>query len=318
MPRTKAKPPHLRAIPLDDESLMFDGEPAERIERIGEQLESIDGHFHAVHTFEPEVELVFASAENPFGEAFCDEEPVVDRFASMETNFRSRAQTVPNAESGELSALLSRYTRREEPKLTAPRRGCKQSGGRVGRRGDCRAELGRRSAKATRIIRRAGSRRSKQPNVEPSVTAPHQPEASDAGAAEPQELWGDAPTLRWADAQHAAILNPADDPVLPELASHRADKASAADHSAAGTCAKTLLRRPTRRRKAPLTWRRNRPRGGREKSAVQPTPENPVDEDLDLIIVEDDPPAPAEPQNASPSKVRRREFSQLFAQLRRG
>jgi hypothetical protein len=320
MPRTKAKPPHLRTVPENDETLMFDGEPAERIERIGEQLESIDGNFHAVHTFEPEVELVFASADNPFGEAFCDEEPVVDRFASMETNLLSRAQTVHNAESDELSALLSRYARPEEPKPTAPQGGAASDpADGLDEEEIVEPSWVEVSAKSTtnpfvEPVQPAVN----QPNVEPSAAAPRQPEALDAVAAELPEAWGDAPTLRWEDAQHAAILNPADDPVLPEPASRRADPSPARPIIPLPTLREVAaekgnsLTESTPRIAAKLTTK------APEKSAAQPTPQSPVDEDLDLIIIEDDPAPPLQSHAAPVPKVRRREFSQLFAQLRRG
>ena len=54
--------PRLRAIAPEDESLLFAGEPSDRIQRIEEQLQSLDSQFQPAGTIGPEVELVFESA----------------------------------------------------------------------------------------------------------------------------------------------------------------------------------------------------------------------------------------------------------------
>ena len=85
-------PPRLRTVaPPDDESL-FEGEPAERIARIGAQLETMETNVEPTTALRPEVELVFAEAHDPFGEEFADEEPVVDRFAAAEKDILAGAR----------------------------------------------------------------------------------------------------------------------------------------------------------------------------------------------------------------------------------
>ena len=137
----------------------------------------------------------------------------------------------------------------------------------------------------------------------PSAAAPEEIETATGNVV---ESWSETTTLRWEDAQHAALLNPADDPVLPEPAFRGAEDAAP--------------ERPTIPMPAlgesefPSEGAQAEPMSDLTAPATQAAP---VDEDLDLIIVEDDPVPPPKPPT-TPPKVRRREYGQLFAQLRRG
>jgi hypothetical protein len=119
------------------------------------------------------------------------------------------------------------------------------------------------------------------------------------------------PTLRWEDAQRAALLNPADDPVLPE---------------------DSLLLRPGESEvpERPTIPLRTEPIAAETDAVVElvavdnETFTAAADADsaaevseTDIIVVEDDPPPPPTPPAPQPEQVRRQEYRQLFAKLRR-
>jgi type II secretory pathway predicted ATPase ExeA len=320
MPRATAQAPRLRTVAAEDDSRLFAGEPSERIERIEEQLKSIDNPFHPAGKIGPEVELVFESAGDPFGEPFFDEEPVVDRMASMDADLMARGQIVHSSESEDLSALLAPYARPREAKPAAPENTGEQVAPNgpdeeaivepswVGGIADVAVELPAAQDQPSSTLPTLAERAATAPDDAqaagtPSAAAPEEIETATGNVV---ESWSETTTLRWEDAQHAALLNPADDPVLPEPAFRGAEDAAP--------------ERPTIPMPAlgesefPSEGAQAEPMSDLTAPATQAAP---VDEDLDLIIVEDDPVPPPKPPT-TPPKVRRREYGQLFAQLRRG
>lgn len=102
--------PRLHAV-ADDEAL-FSGEPTQRIQRIKDRLGTIDEQFQADGTTGPEVELVFSQAEiNPFDESFEEEELIVDRFIGSRTGPLADAPVVRSAEGAEISQLPPPHAR---------------------------------------------------------------------------------------------------------------------------------------------------------------------------------------------------------------
>ena len=92
--------------------------PAEKIERIQEQLAAIDDEFQPAGSIGPEVDLIFRETIDPFGEKFEEEEVVLDRFASLDNVFSHRP-VVSSREGREISDLLAPFTTTAE---TAQRR----------------------------------------------------------------------------------------------------------------------------------------------------------------------------------------------------
>jgi type II secretory pathway predicted ATPase ExeA len=109
------------------------------------------------------------------------------------------------------------------------------------------------------------------------------PDASEDENSDPSERRS---ALIAADARRSA-LRPADDPVLPEESSTITIGIDPGDIAV------------------------------RETAEITVEDDGEASEDDDLIVVEDDPPDPS-PPTPSPPKVRRREYRQLFARLRRG
>jgi len=294
--------PRLRTVAPPDDELLFEGEPAERIQRIGERLEAAETGVQPADALQPEVELVFAAAADPFGEEFVDEEPVVDRFAAWDTNPLAHAPTVTSAEGRELSALLAPFT---QPRAEAPAAAKIAS---ESQREESPHPQALRMATAVANAAKSAAANAAARKAAPPVEA----SAEDDSAA--ADAWQEVPTLSWEDAQRAALLNPADDPVLPE------------DPALLRSAGDSPPERPT----IPLRA---------ESLAVEPeavvelvaedlivhpvatTSDGPADEsasenDADIIVVEDDPPPPA-PLSPQPGKPRRHEYRQLFARLRR-
>ena len=269
-------PPRLRTVAPPDDEFLFEGEPAERIARIGAQLETMETTVAAANSRQPEVELVPATAADPFGEEFAFEEPVVDRFAAADKDFLVGAPIVKSAEGRELGALLAPFSKSRETASQA-----------AGTSPASREELR-------------------------TATIEQQPTAADNEAAPgDDDAWQEVPTLRWEDAQRAALLNPADDPVLPE------------DSLAARAGESAVPERPTIPLRAePIAARTDAVvelMADEHDSRAMVTNADSTAElsETDIIVVEDDPPPPPTPPAPQPDKVRRQEYRQLFARLRR-
>ncbi len=122
-PLEKASPataPRLLAVAVDDEEIaddqesadeqdasdLFESEPAERLKKIGDELEKLADDYRPATKTEPEVELVFASVD-PFLEEFVEEEVVIDRFAMMQRDVLAGRPLVRSAEGHELAAMMT-------------------------------------------------------------------------------------------------------------------------------------------------------------------------------------------------------------------
>ena len=105
IPFPAPRPPHVAAT------------PDEQLERIEQQLAAIEEDFQPAGSIGPQVELVFSQSIDPFGEAFDDEEVVIDRYASLEANVFAQRPTVRSQEGSELSQLLTPWmTAAESPR----------------------------------------------------------------------------------------------------------------------------------------------------------------------------------------------------------
>lgn len=107
---------------LDEESeIGFDAIPFRgptqtrgSIAQAEKQLDELEAHlaeleedFRPAGSIGPEVELVFAGARDPFGEHFEEEEVVLDRYSSLESDLFHNRPVVSSREGHELSALLA-------------------------------------------------------------------------------------------------------------------------------------------------------------------------------------------------------------------
>jgi type II secretory pathway predicted ATPase ExeA len=277
--------PRLRAVGDDgiceeDETDLFYGEPVERLAKIEAKLESIDGDFQPPATRVPQVELVFPGATDPFEEAFVEEEVVIDRFAEIETSVLANRPLVRSAEGRELSALLDSTASASAPDHFDVNEASNSFEARQAQEGRPALEFGNDSAWTD-----DKSRRNDEANLE-----------------------------------RAFNLRPAEDPVLPEFPED------------SGTIS-ILIGGPI------VELPRSEPPGEAPSNSdqlvlaenlaeppLEPPPANlsaamsselGSDEDRDLIVVEDDPPEPS-PPTPTPPQIRRQEYRQLFARLRRG
>ncbi len=81
--------------------------PDEQLDRIERQLAAIDEDFQPAGSIGPQVELVFSQSLDPFGEAFDEEEVVIDRYASLEANVFAQRPMVRSQEGHDLGQLLA-------------------------------------------------------------------------------------------------------------------------------------------------------------------------------------------------------------------
>ena len=108
-------------------------------------------------------------------------------------------------------------------------------------------------------------------------------------------------------------MNPADDPVLPEV-----PLAARASENAADGRPTIPLRAESLASEAEAVVELVVD----DEPAVSAVADNglaaePIENESDIIVVEDDPPPPPTPPAPHPDKVRRQEYRQLFARLRR-
>jgi type II secretory pathway predicted ATPase ExeA len=261
----KAAQPRLHAISDDDESDLFFGEPAERIEKIEATIDAIDSDYEPATTKTPEVELVFADPDDPFAEQFVEEEVVVDRFAELESGLLANRPLVRSAEGRELSALLDFFR--------------DSSGG-----ADIEGE------------------------APPAWTVPDEFEPTEG-----DPLDSDDETI--AAESGRSTLRPAEDPVLPEESSTISISIGSAPNDLSLSSSAAFADSGSETEYDEFGPRK--PDDDATDLDAAASLEAPLDEDQDLIVVEDDPPDPV-PPNPSPPKVRRQEYRQLFARLRRG
>ena len=91
----------------------------EQLDRIEGQLAELDEDFQPAGSIGPEIELVFNESSDPFGEAFDEEEVVIDRYASLEADLFAERPAVNSREGSELSRLLTPWMNRApEPTLS--------------------------------------------------------------------------------------------------------------------------------------------------------------------------------------------------------
>lgn len=81
--------------------------PEEQLSRIEAHLHDMEADYRPTSAFRPEVELVFHGGKNPFGEEFAEEEVVLDRYASLESDLFSSRPAVASREGQELADLLA-------------------------------------------------------------------------------------------------------------------------------------------------------------------------------------------------------------------
>jgi type II secretory pathway predicted ATPase ExeA len=81
--------------------------PEEQIDQIQRQLAALDEEF-APDAAEPEVELFLRASDDPFHEAFMDEEVIVDRYAAFDQNALANRPLVVSREGQHLAELLNR------------------------------------------------------------------------------------------------------------------------------------------------------------------------------------------------------------------
>ncbi len=214
--------------------------PEDQLERIQRHLSEVDDDFQPAGSIGPELELVFNDNPDPFGEAFDEEEVVIDRYASLEADLFAERPLVNSREGTELSHLLTPWMN----KAPAPTLSMQFTG---------------------------------QANPRPEHEKPSTPVEAEA--------YRDTESL--------------DNPAAPST------HAGPSTQSAYGEA----------------EWRRDEhsqspvvesPTGA---PPALPIPEG-ILEDADLIVIDDD--FAGSVQNAPPPLVRRQEYRQLFAKLRRG
>jgi hypothetical protein len=111
--RDKSAPqatPRLVAVAADaheqaEASELFTGEPADRLEKIGDELEKLNDDYRPLGKTGPEVELVFPTVD-PFAEAFAEEEVVIDRIAAMQRDPLAGRPLVRSVEGHEIAVLM--------------------------------------------------------------------------------------------------------------------------------------------------------------------------------------------------------------------
>jgi hypothetical protein len=264
----------------DDETDLFYGEPVERLAKIEAKLESIEGDFQPRASGLPQVELVFPGAVDPFEEEFVEEEVVIDRFAEIETSVLANRPLVRSAEGREISALLETNERTGDPNHL------------------CIDESSR------------------------SLTADETTESCPSLDSGRDCVWAGKKSLLNDELETAEppSLRPAEDPVLPELPEDSGTISIMIGGPMAELPQSDTPDEATRGSEPLLQTEKlaepQEPQPSATVSAALST-ELGSEDDRDLIIVEDDPPEP-NPPTPTPTPVRRQEYRQLFARLRRG
>ena len=84
-------------------------QPVAKLARIEDQLASLEEDFQPVGSIGPEVELSFPELAHPFQERFEEEEIVIDRYASLESETLRHRPRVKSLEGSELGRLLAQH-----------------------------------------------------------------------------------------------------------------------------------------------------------------------------------------------------------------
>jgi type II secretory pathway predicted ATPase ExeA len=99
---------HPPAVPFRTaDPISLDVSPAQRLRQITAQLAELDDDFHPAGSIGPEIELTVSAAVNPFAEPFEEEEVVIDRYTTPNTDALANRPLVRGAESRALGAILS-------------------------------------------------------------------------------------------------------------------------------------------------------------------------------------------------------------------
>jgi hypothetical protein len=337
-------PPRLRTVAADnrdDEESLFTGEPTQRIERIKDQLGTIDEQFQPAGTIGPEVELVFTNAEiNPFQEPFEEEEVIVDRFSRAAADPLAHAPLVRSQEGAELSSLLAPHARAKSQRGSTPAAAPEKTPTEAAPK--TFATESATDGKAKPPIEKAmpkPAKPTKAAAIFPPIVAPIDPPLAsysiEVGAADAADLpadeslglvahddWQETPANELPGGMLPIArgwIHPSEDPVMPEESG--IDDAS----SPAAELQPTIRIRPNPSivRSTPAIL--GAPDPVEPDAIAQPiaaAANEAVDadadfDDVDVIIVEDDP-VPPPPTRPTTSGVRRQEYRQLFARLRRG
>jgi type II secretory pathway predicted ATPase ExeA len=107
-------PDELAPIPFRPATAAVRPSAEKQLDEIEHQLSELEDDFQPAGSIGPEVELVFHRSSDPFGEAFDEEEVVLDRYASLEANLFDSLPHVQSREGGELSSLLAPWTNQEQ------------------------------------------------------------------------------------------------------------------------------------------------------------------------------------------------------------
>jgi hypothetical protein len=327
-----AAEPQLHAVAADEETL-FTGEPVQRIERIQGRLESIDEQFEPAGTIGPEVELVFSTAElNPFHEPFEEEEVIIDPFAGSRPASLASAPVVRSTEGSEIASMLEPH-QRSKPVRPSPTSTPETNAGRTldNTISALRIHPVLPVDKHTfsPIIASIDQPLEAMPHVDSAKTEPNlnTNSADDMSWQQPpaHELPGGMLSIG------SAWIHPSEDPVMPEeqpeisfaidlhptiLMPRHASNANTPEPHQAGRKGDSENINPI-----------ENPAGSRTAAQLDKTAGESIvhrqsseelndgePDDADLIVVEEDP----VPQLTPKPSVRRQEYRQLFARLRRG
>ncbi len=254
------------------------------------QLSTIDGHlaqyeedFRPAGSIGPEVELVFADHGNPFKEDFAEEEVIIDRYAAIDTGSFAGLPSVSSAEGRSLGARLAAAAHPLEP---------------------------------TRALRETEPRIPVKEAIGPipsKVSSDSFPAAATAPDTKRFNVAANSSAVIYST---LPVSGPASVPRVVSPATGSPATLPAAKLPAAKAPVSTAPAVPPRA--AGLSLRNSAPLRDVGLPLGDVGAESADDlEDRDLIIIEDDAPAPPLPLRNKPL-VRRQEYRQLFAKLRRG
>ena len=336
----------------DDDMQLFTGEPAQRIERIKDQLGTIDEQFQPAGTIGPEVELVFSHAEaNPFEEPFEEEELIVDRFAGVGKNPFAGATIVCSAEGADLASLLAPHARTKKESAKSPGAAAKIVPPRaVDTAATMHSDISRAPVTSTAPVNLPFA----IPPIIASIDRPIPTSSIEFGPlneadslsirdsldeSTPSKRPDYTPPLADTLPISGGWIHPSEDPVMPEEPRSATPQYRAAGiqptipmprNPAVARASRTSAMPATDGQTvAPLNPMAINSTGGPKAACAETVAEslskgdqaaNNLDDDsnvdeVDVIVVEDDP-VPPPPTGAS--TVRRQEYRQLFARLRRG
>ncbi|HEV2969744.1 MAG TPA: AAA family ATPase, partial [Pirellulales bacterium] len=286
-PRESAAAPRLRAVREeervgdDGETDLFYGEPVERLAKIEAKLEAIEEDYQPPVPEVPRVDVVFPGAFDPFAEAFVEEEVVTDRFATLETSVLSNRPQVRSLEGRELSALLGMNETASDPEHLS----------------------------INEVLSLPAADETQETSQLPEL------EARSASAD------AESPRNDESESEQPLSLRPAEDPVLPEFPEESGTVSiliggQTVELPQSEIPGEALTFSGRFQQTVNLADATREPL----QAASEPTtlsPDLASEDEQDLIVVEDDPPEP-NPPAPMPPQVRRQEYRQLFARLRRG